>query len=192
MRHARPLPARVLGDAVRSASDHAGPWPRISIWQGDEDATVVAGVADDLVRQWRDVHGAGVGAAELSASGRRRHTVWRNRRGEAVVELHQLSGMGHGAPLGCALDEGCGTAGPYLLEVGVASSLEIARSWGLAAQRPSGAAIPASPLPVGHGAGPAWSRVAARGTPQPSSSHVVTEGIGDVITGALRSAGLLR
>lgn len=29
-----------LGDRVRSASDHAGPWPRIAIWHGAADQTV--------------------------------------------------------------------------------------------------------------------------------------------------------
>ena len=111
MRHARRPPSRGPGDAARRASGHLGPWPRVSVWQGNEDATVLAGVAEDVARQWRDLHGVEAVAADVQTSGARRDTVWRNRRGEAVVTLHQLAGMGHGTPLGCSLDDGCGTAG---------------------------------------------------------------------------------
>ena len=33
--------AQQWGDLVRSASSHRGPWPRVSIWQGMADTTVV-------------------------------------------------------------------------------------------------------------------------------------------------------
>ncbi len=192
MRHTRTLPPRALGDAVRSASGHAGRWPRISIWQGDEDATVKAGVADDLVHQWRDVHGVGSVAAELLAGGRRRHTVWRNAQGETVVELHQLSGMGHGTPLGRDLAEGCGTAGPYLLEVGVSSSLDIARSWGLTVQQSGGAAAPRAYVPADAPDGSEWTPPPVNAAMSTPPLRVTPSQIGDVITDALRSAGLLR
>ncbi len=190
MHHGRALPTSTLGDAVRSASSHSGPWPRISVWQGDEDSTVNAGVADDLVRQWRNVHGVETATAEQSATGRHRQAAWRNDRGDVVVELHQLSGMGHGAPLGCTLEQGCGTAGPYLLEVGVSSTLEIAQAWGLVE---AGAVrnVAASPPPPTGG----WERPAATSTataPPLPPGRAVASDIGSVITDALRSAGLLK
>ncbi len=190
MRHMRSLPPRTLGDAVRAASDHRGSWPRISVWQGDEDATVMAGVADDLVHQWRDVHGVETVAGEAKGTGRRRHTVWRTASGETVVELHQLSGMGHGAPLGRDLADGCGTAGPYLLEVGVSSSLEIARAWGLTGQPLGRASAHCTPSPAVLQDESLGARAAAKPTLAPL--HVITSEIGGVITDALRSAGLLR
>ncbi|WP_174299543.1 PHB depolymerase family esterase [Caulobacter sp. S45] len=189
MRGSRSLPARVLGDAVRSASGRRGPWPRISIWQGDEDMTVAPSVAEDLASQWRNVHGIeGAGSDLLTAgpddTGRRRRTAWRDSRGAAAVELNQLSGMGHGAPLGCMIDDGCGRAGPYLLEVGVSSTLEIARSWTLVQPHNQMRAAPQAP--------PAPARARADAGGSPPLLHAITSEVGGVITGALRNAGLLK
>src|SRR5689334_23050100 len=36
----RPRPARDWAEAVRRASPHRGPWPRVSVWQGEADTTV--------------------------------------------------------------------------------------------------------------------------------------------------------
>lgn len=183
MSNARSLPAAVWGDKVRAASSHAGPWPRVSVWQGEADTTVRPGVADDLVRQWTDVHGlrsAGVEAADSDPG--HRHLVWRRPDGEVGVELHRIAGMGHGVPLGCALPDGCGTAGPYLLEVGISSSQQIARSWGLTASRHRPRRRPAlagadatSPTPT-----------------HPDPVQRLQAEIGRTISDALRSAGLLK
>src|SRR3954464_9257510 len=35
-----PRPARELGDIVRNASHHRGPWPKLSVWHGSADRTV--------------------------------------------------------------------------------------------------------------------------------------------------------
>ncbi len=187
MRHTRSPPPAALGDAVRSASSHRGPWPRVSIWQGDEDATVKAGVAEDLISQWRNVHGVDAVTPEQRASGLRREAVWRNARGETVVELHQFRGMGHGAPLGRDIVDGCGTAGPYLLEVGVSSTLEIAQSWGLTAAGSvrRSASPPHSPTGTDVASAP-------RTTAALPPLRDLPTGVGAIITDALRSAGLLR
>src|SRR5205085_7963927 len=46
-----------LGEAVRRASRHQGPWPRVSVWHGSADRLVVPANGEAIVRQWRDVHG---------------------------------------------------------------------------------------------------------------------------------------
>src|SRR3954463_8365665 len=53
----RPRPARVWGDLVRRASPHTGAWPRVSVWHGAADATVIPPNATEIVKQWTDVHG---------------------------------------------------------------------------------------------------------------------------------------
>ena len=132
MRAADHRSEREWGDAVRDASSHEGPWPKVSIWHGDEDRTVAPDVALALASQWTDVHGVGDRGVETAThQPGRRYTRWRSGRGDTVVELHRIAGTGHGAPLDTTAPDGCGRAGPFLLEAGVSSSLEIARSWGL-------------------------------------------------------------
>src|SRR6185437_3177670 len=49
--------AREWGELVRKASPHRGPWPRVSVWHGDADNTVIPNNALELLKQWTDVHG---------------------------------------------------------------------------------------------------------------------------------------
>jgi feruloyl esterase len=119
--------AKVWGDRVRRASSHRGPWPRVSIWHGDADATVKPINAESLVRQWTDVHGIDAPPMEDKVDGYPRK-VWR-RDGVDLVESYTISGMAHGAPLATAAHGG--EAGPFLLEAGISSSYHIARFFGL-------------------------------------------------------------
>jgi feruloyl esterase len=57
MHQCPPRATRVWGDLVRRASPHKGPWPRISVWHGGADATVVPPNATEIIKQWTDVHG---------------------------------------------------------------------------------------------------------------------------------------
>src|SRR3954466_7353248 len=45
-----PRPAAELGDLVRKASTHKGPWPRLSVWHGSADRTVNPANADEIVK----------------------------------------------------------------------------------------------------------------------------------------------
>ncbi len=185
MMNTRRRSAQAWGDAVRSASPHPGPWPRISVWQGESDAVVRPGVADDLISQWTHVHGvAGQGVERTGSTAGHSHLAWRARDGSTVVELHRITGMGHGVPLSCAAPLGCGTAGPYLLEVGVSSTLELAKAWGLA----DAAALDAMAGEPAQSAGAA-PRPA---TPFAADPMAPLQDMGKVISDALRSAGLMR
>ena len=93
----RPRSAREWGDLVRRASKHRGPWPRVSVWHGDADATVVPMNAEGLIRQWTDVHGIAAAPVEDRINGHARK-VWR-RDGIDVVESYAIDGMAHGTPL---------------------------------------------------------------------------------------------
>jgi len=115
------------GDAVRHASGHRGPWPRVSIWHGDRDETVKPANADALIAQWCDVHGIDAAPVEAMVDGYPRK-VWR-RDGVDVIESYTISGMAHGTPLDTHVHGG--TAGPFLLETGISSSYHIARFFGL-------------------------------------------------------------
>jgi feruloyl esterase len=163
-------PAHAWGDLVRAASPHAGPWPKLSVWHGDADETVKPANADEIVKQWTDVHGLGAALPlETMVDGYRRR-VWRDAAGESVLEAYTIAGMAHGAPIGA----GCGQAAPFILDVGISSTLRIAEFWALTSAHPAEAA-------------PGWN---GRRKPQPSgkpSSTIVIDQDGRVLDDAPRA-----
>lgn len=66
--------------------------------------------------------------ASTRVSGALTRHVWRKASGEAIIEVNMIAGMGHGTPLAADL----GTAGPFMLDVGIPSTREIAAFWGVA------------------------------------------------------------
>ena len=194
-------PARTWGDLVRGASPHAGPWPRISVWHGGADATVVPSNAQEIVKQWTDVHGLSITpSVQAVVDGYPRH-VWVNQAGEEVIKSYTIPHMMHGTPLatGNGHDE-CGAAGPFLLEVGISSSYHIAKFFGLTAHvAPAvGDAIVINDLrgdkpraqprvPEGEILGPQDAQPAPEEIPTPP---VFPVDVGAVITKALKAAGL--
>jgi feruloyl esterase len=143
MFHSARRSARAWGDLVRQASTHRRPWPRISIWHGSEDKTVVPGNARELIKQWTSVHSVSARASDrqiISRNGTVRE-VWRNVAGYDVVECYEVPNMGHGTPISASGENGsCGKAGPFILDVGLSSSHHIAQFFGLA-EAPSHATV---------------------------------------------------
>jgi len=127
-----PRPAHAWGDLVRGASPHNGPWPRVSVWHGDGDATVIPSNAREIVKQWTNVHGLPVApTAQTIVDGHPRQ-VWVNSDGDELIESYTITNMAHGTPLATGgADHECGAAGPFLLEVGISSSYHIAKFFGL-------------------------------------------------------------
>jgi poly(hydroxyalkanoate) depolymerase family esterase len=125
-------PAGELGDLVRHASNHRGPWPKLSVWHGSADRTVNPANADEIVKQWLDVHGLpAVPMSETTVDGYP-HRVWWNADGETVVESYTITDMAHGTPLGVGdNDERYGAQGAFLIEAGISSSYHIASFFGL-------------------------------------------------------------
>ncbi len=125
--------ARALGDRIRAASVHRGPWPKVSIWHGTADPIVKPSNAEGSIRQWLDVHGLSTAPSYEEKVGRHIRRVWTDIEGNALVEAFSISGMAHGVPLGVTSygDNACGTAGPFFLEAGISSTFNIAKFWGL-------------------------------------------------------------
>jgi feruloyl esterase len=187
--------AREWGDFVRGASPHRGPWPRISVWHGGADPMVKRENADQIVKQWTDVHGLdGQPTLTETVDGYPRQ-VWRNRSGIDLVESYTIPKMAHGTPLaaGDSHDQ-CGVPGAFLLDVGISSSYHIAKFWGLtghprpAASRPSPARKPVRPnRPQSHEA----AATAARKPPEQTEPlHAGGVDVQTVIAKALKAAGL--
>ena len=127
---------RPAGDLARLVTEAALPLPRtrrrLSIWQGDADTVVDPRNAADLARQWTTAWELPTTPADVRRTAGMTRTLWASADpGGDEVELHVVHGLGHGAPLATG-DGGLGQAGPFMLEAGVSSTLEIARFWGIA------------------------------------------------------------
>ncbi len=127
-----PRPASAWGDLVRAASSHQGPWPRVSVWHGGVDATVIPSNAGEIIKQWTDIHGLPLAPSSKSVVDGYPRQVWVNAAGDEVIESYTITNMAHGTPLATGeADHECGAAGPFLLEVGISSSYHIASFFGL-------------------------------------------------------------
>jgi feruloyl esterase len=125
--------AREWGELVRTASSHSDPWPKVSIWHGSADPVVKPDNAEELVKQWTNVHGvrqSETKEVDLAGFSRRQ---WRGPDGAVLVESYIVRGMGHGTPLDTALDGSRHLPGPFMLDVGISSTRITAEGWGLLA-----------------------------------------------------------
>jgi poly(hydroxyalkanoate) depolymerase family esterase len=123
--------SHVLGNRVREASRHRGPWPKISVWHGTSDPIVKPSNGEDIIRQWANVHGISERPAYQERIGIHRRRVWSDEKGEPLIEAFSISNMAHGVPLATADRQSCGNAGAFFLDVGISSTHHIARFWGL-------------------------------------------------------------
>ena len=117
---------------VHEATPHKGPRPRVAIWHGDADTTVRPAAGEALVSQWTHVHDVAHRSPQRTESPNRTRMSWTSASGEPLVEYHVVRGMGHGAPIQSSGADACGTAAPYMLDVGICSSAESLAFWGVA------------------------------------------------------------
>lgn len=175
--------AERYGAYVREASSHDGPWPSVSVWQGDADMVVSPANADLIVGQWRAVHGLEVSPDRVDTVDGVPHRVWLDREGREVIEDYRIARMGHGTPLRVAGERSCGVAGAHMLDVGISSTWHLAERWGLidmaAAVEQSAAMGERAELSTGTSA-------------QPLTNVHQISGVQATIENALRSAGLMR
>jgi poly(hydroxyalkanoate) depolymerase family esterase len=208
-------PATELGELVRNASNHKGPWPKLSVWHGSADRTVNPANANEIVKQWLDVHGLpSAPMSEAAVDGYPRQ-IWWNADGETIIESYTITDMAHGTPLGLAdNDERYGAQGAFLIDAGISSSYHIAKFFGLtdwirlpkeksketakettrASRKPANIVPAVAPAPTGMleiGA-ILWPLTAPKRAPEPprQSKHRAV-GVGRVITRALTAAGLM-
>jgi poly(hydroxyalkanoate) depolymerase family esterase len=186
--------AQALGDRVRAASRHRGPWPKISVWHGTDDPIVKPSNSEDIIRQWTNVHGLSESPShqEFIESGTRR--VWSDADGEALIEAFSISGMTHGVPLATTTEESCGSAGAFFLDMGISSTHRIARFWrlrGSLVEMPCGVA-PVSTiiqLPTDGGALVLAGAEATRGEAETWQTRYPLDP-NDVIAAAFKAAGI--
>jgi len=137
MRRSTTRSASELGDLVRKASDHNGPWPRISVWHGSADPTVDPDNAEAIVRQWLNLHGLSAATAEQTVVSGYPRRSW-SADGLAMVESYTITDMAHGTPLGPGdNDERYGVSGAFMIEAGISSSYHIAKFFGVTRPMPA-------------------------------------------------------
>jgi poly(hydroxyalkanoate) depolymerase family esterase len=194
------------GEMVRAASPVPAPakgrWPRIAIWQGDADKTVRPSNAAEIAKQWTDVWGLPASPARTVRDGGLERSVWTAPDGHDAVQLNLVAGLAHGTPIAASGPDGCGRAGPYVLECGLSSSLEALRFWGVdtgvqtraAAQgHPPGRSAPQpQTFPEASAGGLHRGQRRPRpANPVPTPAKLVS-GVEQVIAKALTAAGLMK
>jgi poly(hydroxyalkanoate) depolymerase family esterase len=204
MRGGRSPDAAALGLLVRDASTYQGPWPTLSVWHGDADNTVDDSNATLLIDQWCALYQLPVEPSRTETVDGHPRKIWCDAGGTPVIEDFRIAGMGHGTPvdpLGADAGAGSGVAGPYMLNVGIASTRHIAAFWGLA--KPSKAAemqpwakveaVAAGELASLSGKPPVVKAAVKLLPIEPDVSNTpVASSVSKVIDDALRAAGLLR
>jgi feruloyl esterase len=199
-------PAKDWGDLVRAAAPlHKGPWPRVSVWHGNADTTVIPSNAGEIIKQWIEIHGLSNAPTKEVTVDNYPRQVWLNDAGDELMESYTITHMAHGTPLATGeADFECGAVGPFLLEVGISSSFHIAKFFGLTRngarpqhvapalrqspiRAPAGELPPLTQAPILHGE--VLEDAASKSTgPRPSRPRM---DIGAVITKALEKAGLI-
>ncbi|WP_442578179.1 extracellular catalytic domain type 1 short-chain-length polyhydroxyalkanoate depolymerase [Mesorhizobium sp. ASY16-5R] len=182
---------------LRDASEHRGPWPTISIWQGTSDQTVDASNASAIASQWWGVHQIFSVPPRSLTDGTRTRQSWHDASGEVVLEVNMIAGMGHGTPID---KNRLGAPGPYMLDVGISSTQEIARCWGIADEEKTASAGSRRTIVV-HSPPPTRAQTGSKPTATPLEPSAATKrmreaspasGVEKVIEDALRAAGLMR
>jgi poly(hydroxyalkanoate) depolymerase family esterase len=107
-------------------SGFAGPWPRLSVWQGQADMTVAPENGTLLVTQWRALHGLTAPAIAEQPSNGLRHQMWRDRK-QPLVELWSLAHLPHAYPAGSRIV----APGRFVAQAPIDATAGIARFLGL-------------------------------------------------------------
>ena len=118
--------AKTWGDLVRSASDHRGPWPSVSVWHGDADATVRPINAGEIIKQWANVHGIGAEAPAVTRVGAVTRRAWRDGHDRVCLIDYAVPGLAHGVPV-----DDADPPAPFFLPSGIGATWHIANDWGL-------------------------------------------------------------
>ncbi len=178
--------AKELGLKVRRASPHKGPWPRIQVWQGSADSTVVPSNADAIVLQWAWLHGLGPRPDRTDRVAGYPRRAWLGADGAPLIEQYTITGMAHGIPLDPGTGEGeSGAAGAHMLDVGLSSTDRIAAFFGIAP-------AVAEAAKAGKRAVPEPSAMAGRRDARPVARPAAADGVQQAIEQALKAAGLMR
>ncbi|GAA2787908.1 extracellular catalytic domain type 1 short-chain-length polyhydroxyalkanoate depolymerase [Saccharopolyspora taberi] len=110
-----------------------GPWPRVAIWHGTSDTTVVPSNADELRDQWTAVHNLSQEPTRTSTlpPNNTQHEEYADASGSVAVEVNRVPDIGHGTPVHPGPGpEDCGQTGQYYPD-SICSSYYVTQFFGL-------------------------------------------------------------
>jgi poly(hydroxyalkanoate) depolymerase family esterase len=84
---------------ANAPDNFTGPWPRLSIWQGQADKTVAPENGTLLATQWRALHALDAPAVTQQVRDGVHHQMWPNGK-HPQVELWSLPNLPHAYPIG--------------------------------------------------------------------------------------------
>ena len=120
--------AEAWANLVRAAAPagFTGPWPRLSIWQGQADKTVAPENGNLLATQWRALHGLAASEMVQHVQNGVLHRVWPDDK-KRLVELWTLPTLPHAYPAGTRAV----TPGTFVEPAPVDATANIARFFAL-------------------------------------------------------------
>lgn len=122
-----------LAAEVSNGNSHKGPWPKLSVWQGQDDTLVAPSNGTRVRDQWRALSGLAQMPPRSEPLGPFTRSYWTDGAGRRLVEFVPLAGVGHSVPIDSA--KGCGhppeAFGDLVADVGVCSTEELLKFWGL-------------------------------------------------------------
>ena len=153
------------GDLVRAS--RPGPYPRIQIWHGASDSTVVPANADELVKQWTNAMGIDATADQTETVNGATRAAYMSGS-TVVLETYRVPGLGHAVAAGTDSVGACPTTvGAYFANKGICATVRAAMFFGLATGG------------IGPGPGPGGTDIT------PPSVVITSPSDGDEVTGAL-------
>jgi len=120
------------GDLVRGAYTFGGSRPRVQIWHGSSDTTVVPANQAELQKQWTNVFGTDMTADETEMIGSAATRTAFKMGATIVVESYTVNGMSHAVAVGNEGATVCpAMAASYFEAKGICSTLRAAKFFGL-------------------------------------------------------------
>ena len=111
----------VWSSYVKHAINYKGPWPKVSIWHGDQDKRVKPINALNLVHQWTGIHNAKL--EKVISQDKYSQSIYKNERNQEVIHLFKLKDVGHVQAINSGeREENCGSNGPYVQDSGICAS----------------------------------------------------------------------
>ncbi len=120
------------GDLARQGyPGFAGPYPRLSSWQGTADTVVDFMNLGEILKQWTNLVGIDMSPDVQDQVANYPHRQYQDANGSTLIEQYELTGVNHGIFVDPT--NHCGSVGSYVIDAHICSSYYIGKFFGLIA-----------------------------------------------------------